>query len=56
MAIEMTTNLFEVIKEKKMTLGKMSQNYFSNIFSGHVLNFQANFDLCDLFYVFDLIL
>ena len=34
----MTTDLFEVMK-KKVTQGKSSQNYCSNIFSGHVLTF-----------------
>lgn len=56
----MTKDLFEVLskKKKKNTSGERFIHYYSNMFSGHVLTFQAKLDLCDsffFFFLFDLI-
>lgn len=53
----MTKDLFEVLSKKKKkrknsSRGKIYPHYYSNMFSGHVLTFQAKLDLCDFFLSF----
>ena len=54
MALQMTKDLFEVLRKKNFR-GKIYPHYYSNMFSGHVLTFQAKLDLCDSFFFFSLI-
>lgn len=52
----MTTDLFEVMSKTKKHWERFPKTIASiNKFSGHVLTLQANFDLSDLFDLFDLI-